>query len=94
MSRTASNDGSLDDALWTAPSAVIDPDIGLDIVMLGLVHEAGVDRGCARITYTLTTPGCPMERIISDGIQRAALVVGDVTHVEARLVWDPGWPVV
>lgn len=79
------------DALWSALSTVIDPEIGLDIVTLGLVYGAEVDGRVARITHTLTTPGCPMERIISDGIRAAAMQVEGVGSVESRIVWDPAW---
>jgi metal-sulfur cluster biosynthetic enzyme len=91
MERTFDSGGSDADALRVALSTVIDPEIGLDIVTLGLVFEADVVGDCARIVYTLTTPGCPMERIISDGIRRAALGVKGVARVDARLVWDPAW---
>lgn len=79
------------DALWSALSTVIDPEIGLDIVTLGLVYGAEVDGDVARITHTLTTPGCPMERIISDGIRAAASQVMGIRSVESRIVWDPAW---
>lgn len=79
------------DALWSALSTVIDPEIGLDIVTLGLVYGAEIDGTVARVTHTLTTPGCPMERIISDGIRAAASLVEGVESVDSRIVWDPAW---
>ena len=79
------------DALWTALATVIDPELGLDIVTLGLVYEVDIDDDVACVTHTLTTPGCPMERIITDGIRGAAMEVEGVCGVETRIVWDPAW---
>jgi metal-sulfur cluster biosynthetic enzyme len=79
------------DALRQALTAVIDPEIGLDIVTLGLVYELAVADDVARVTHTLTTPGCPMERIITDGIRSAAALVEGIRSVETRLVWEQAW---
>ena len=79
------------DALWTALATVIDPELGLDIVTLGLVYEVGVDGATATVTHTLTTPGCPMERLITEGIRAAAGAVPGIERVETTLVWDPAW---
>jgi metal-sulfur cluster biosynthetic enzyme len=79
------------DALRQALTRVIDPEIGLDIMTLGLVYELELAGGVARITHTLTTPGCPMERIITEGIRSAAAAVEGVQAVETRLVWEPAW---
>lgn len=70
---------------------VIDPELGCNIVDLGLVYSLQIADGKVRVTMTLTTPGCPMHESISQGAQTAVLGLEGVTDVEVELVWDPPW---
>lgn len=78
-------------AIWTALATVIDPELGLDVVTLGLVYDVSVEGDCVHITYTMTTPGCPMERIITQGIRSAVQRVDGISQVDTHVVWEPAW---
>ena len=79
------------DAVRTALTAVEDPELGLDIVTLGLVYEVDVTGARARVTYTLTSMGCPLAPVIEQGIVDAALAVDGIERVDTELVFDPPW---
>lgn len=71
---------------------VIDPEIGLDIVTLGLVYGIeGLEEGDVKVAMTMTSPGCPMTGIILGGAQDAVAQVPGVHSVTVDLVWEPAW---
>ncbi len=70
---------------------VIDPEIGWNIVDLGLIYNVAITEGIVKVTMTLTTPGCPMHESISWGVKNALLNLEGVTDAEVSVVWDPPW---
>lgn len=79
------------DRVYDALKTVIDPEIGLDIVTLGLVYHVSLDGDAADVTFTLTTRGCPMEHAIRGGILQAVGQVEGIGAVRPNLVWEPRW---
>ncbi len=74
---------------------VIDPELGIDIVNLGLIYEIRFngENGETQIDMTLTTMGCPLADLLTDQIRDAMSDVPEVSKVEVRLVWYPAWTV-
>ena len=70
---------------------VIDPELGLNIVDLGLVYDVQVSDGKAVVSMTLTSPGCPVGPQILASAQAAAGTVEGVDEAEVNLVWKPFW---
>jgi metal-sulfur cluster biosynthetic enzyme len=70
---------------------VIDPEIGCNIVDLGLIYSVTVTGAKATVAMTLTTPGCPMHESIRLGVQNALLTLDGVSEADVALVWDPPW---
>ena len=70
---------------------VEDPELGMDIVELGLVVDVEVAGPKVKILHTLTSMGCPAGPMIQEGIHDAAASVPGVEEVEVELTWDPPW---
>lgn len=77
----------------TALETVIDPELGIDIVNLGLIYEIEFDgeTGDTVVKMTLTTMGCPLADILTDQIHQALAEVPEVKNIEVKLVWYPAW---
>ncbi|MGG3316296.1 iron-sulfur cluster assembly protein [Brevibacillus centrosporus] len=81
-----------EDAIWGALEEVLDPEVGVNIVDLGLVYEVAVeDNGQANIEMTLTIPQCPLADEIVTNVEEAAAAVPGVKGVKVSLVWEPKW---
>jgi metal-sulfur cluster biosynthetic enzyme len=70
---------------------VEDPELGMDIVELGLLYDVEVDGANVKVTHSLTSMGCPAGPMIQEGIHEAASRVPGVEHVDVELTWEPPW---
>ena len=70
---------------------VIDPELGCNLVDLGLIYDVAITGTKVKVTMTLTTPGCPMHESLCSGVQVALLNLDGVDEAEVELVWDPPW---
>ena len=70
---------------------VVDPDIGIDVVSLGLIYEVKVNDGKVFILFTLTFPGCPYADFLLEEVKEAALSVEGVKTVDVKLTFTPPW---
>src|SRR6185437_14398248 len=78
--------------IYEALHNVYDPELGVNIVDLGLVYNVDLrEDGFVTITMTLTTPGCPMHESIGAGVGAALQPIGGVTGGTIQLVWEPRW---
>lgn len=82
-----------EDTLLAALKDVDDPEIGMNIVDMGLVYDLGWDEeeGAVHIDLTLTSPGCPLGPEIIRDIKRTLRAFDDVYDVDVDLVWSPLW---
>lgn len=70
---------------------VIDPELGYNIVDIGLIYEVHVNDDVAQIIMTMTTPGCPAQDYIMLGVRERGMRIPGVKDVEVELIWHPPW---
>lgn len=79
------------DEVFEALRAVEDPELGMDIVELGLLYDAEVDGPKVHVTFSLTSMGCPVGPMIEQQIRETVESMDGVDEVDAELTWDPPW---
>lgn len=85
-------DEALKENILGALEQVIDPELGVDIVNLGLVYDVDLNEaGQATVTMTLTSMGCPLAGVIVDQVQAALSDIPEVKETEVDIVWSPAW---
>lgn len=84
--------GELGQAVLDSLRMVIDPELGENLVDLGLIYRVDVDhRGQARIEMTTTTKGCPAAAFLKDAVHSAVWIVPGIQQVEVLLTYEPPW---
>jgi metal-sulfur cluster biosynthetic enzyme len=94
MSYTEIKTSTIKEAIFESLHSVIDPELGIDIINLGLVYDIRFQEdGATEIDMTLTTMGCPLADLITDQIHDALKTIPEITKIDVRLVWEPVWSV-
>ncbi|HWO75052.1 MAG TPA: metal-sulfur cluster assembly factor [Bacillus sp. (in: firmicutes)] len=85
-------DQDLKDSIYAALEQVIDPELGMDIVNLGLVYNVELDEnGVLEVEMTLTSMGCPLAGTIVDQVKTAVADLPEVKDTQVNIVWNPPW---
>ena len=70
---------------------IVDPEVGFDIVSLGLIYDVSVNGDTAKVTMTLSTRSCPLHELILGWVNDAVLRVEGIKECDIDLVWEPEW---
>jgi metal-sulfur cluster biosynthetic enzyme len=79
------------DDVQEALTNVIDPELGLDFVELGLIYDVEIEEGDVFVTFTLTSPGCPIGPQVSEQIEEFVGELDGVTGVYPKMTFSPPW---
>ncbi|MEC1155548.1 metal-sulfur cluster assembly factor [Cytobacillus horneckiae] len=85
-------DQDVRESIMGALELVVDPELGIDIVNLGLVYDVKMDEeGKTEVEMTLTSMGCPLAGTIVDQVKSALDDIPEVKETEVNIVWNPPW---
>jgi metal-sulfur cluster biosynthetic enzyme len=70
---------------------VEDPELGMDVVELGLVYDVEIEGGSVKVIHTLTSMGCPVGPMIQQNLDDVVRAMPGVEDVQVELTWDPPW---
>ncbi|QOP43970.1 metal-sulfur cluster assembly factor [Sulfurimonas sediminis] len=80
------------DELFQAISTVIDPEVGFNLVEMGLIYDASCDEeGNVKVVMTLSTKACPMHQMILQWVKEAVEKLPNVKSADVEVVWEPQW---
>jgi len=78
--------------VFDAVSTVIDPEVGFNLVEMGLIYDAIIEESCnVQVVMTLSTRGCPLHQMITQWVREAVEKLDGVGIVEVEVVWEPEW---
>ncbi|BDR56009.1 metal-sulfur cluster assembly factor [Xylocopilactobacillus apis] len=86
-------DEQLEDQVLAALKKVIDPELGVDLVSLGLIYNISCHESQCIIDMTLTTVGCPLTEWLNKDINEAVTAVEGIDTCKINLVWEPAWSI-
>lgn len=89
-----STERSFKDQAMAVLEDVVDPELAVDIVNLGLIYNVELDEeGLCTVTMTLTIAGCPLTEYLNAAIEEELLAMDQVQKVKIDLVWEPAWSI-
>ena len=80
-----------EDLVYECLREVVDPELGISVVDLGLIYEVKIDNNNVVVKMTLTSPGCPVGAVIQAQCHQAVKKLPWVKEVNVQLVWSPRW---
>ena len=87
----AQSETPTEEDVYEALEEVIDPELGLDFVSLGLVYDVDIDKEDVYVTFTLTTPACPIGPQVSEQMKEFVGDLPGVAAVHPKMIFDPPW---
>ena len=80
-----------EEVVFNAVKEIIDPEVGINIVDMGLIYGVDIEDETVNITMTLTSPGCPAGGQLINGTQHVTQQLEGVDEVNINVVWTPRW---
>ena len=82
---------NLEEKVRNSLRKVLDPELHINIVDLGLVYDVREEGGVVEVEMTLTSPGCPLAGVIDKDVKMGVMKIKGVKKVTLELIWDPPW---
>ena len=79
------------ESVMKALEGCIDPELGINVVDMGLIYDVDVKKDSVHVKMTLTNPGCPMAGMIARDVEETVKGLDGVKSADVELVWEPRW---